>query len=761
MIALRFLRSLSISALALILFARQAPADVLAPPYDLYEAGPFADETLAAVRDDLGPWQVILQERSEGGTWVLLALADGRISSPLPGWGRPRYLGRVRDGERVVRGAPEAPGRERLRSGRGLGVTPTGNSILVTNEAVDRIAQRAHQGFDVLERSVPLRRDTAPGPIDAFRPTLERAMRSPAGSRAPADVAALRDQVSPDSLEAYVRALSERASMQPTSRYFADPRTEGVHRDYIQTKFAAALGASAVTNHAFRMERAPRDTITVHNIVAKIPSSAPHPPAVFLTAHYDAIGTRSDPVALCEFGHRKPNTDCDCSLPDQVILANPDCEWNWEIDPAPGADDNATGVAALLEFARICANVAFDFDVYLVAFQGEEQGLIGSAAFVDSVVTSGQLIVVDFNLDMLGYNALGDRQEVVTNTDSEWFADWILDTANLFVPNLPVAKTVENFGRSDHARFWNVGADAVVMLEDIELPYPGYHTFLDLWETIFPGNRPSEEKQFERAVQLVVATMARFALHYDAPDLAIPVGELEAAPVFSSRFEAGRPVRLSAFVHNLGNSSLTFQGTTTDSLTARVSFYDGNPDAGGVLINQIERTDFFGGGTVLPIEIAWVPAVGTEGFHEIVAIVEGLDEGYSSVEVTSANNRASLSLFLEAQGSTAPTFLTHYVYPNPVTGSVSNLRIYYELTRTAALDLRVYDLAGQLLGQFGATGAFVGTGNAAGANVVTGDDIRWVAQAPESGVYLYRIHVRATATGENTDTVTGKFALVR
>jgi Zn-dependent M28 family amino/carboxypeptidase len=136
-----------------------------------------------------------------------------------------------------------------------------------------------------------------------------------------------------------------------------------------------------------------------------------------------------------------------------VILANPDCEWNWEIDPAPGADDNATGVAALLEFARICANVAFDFDVYLVAFQGEEQGLIGSAAFVDSVVTSGQLIVVDFNLDMLGYNALGDRQEIVTNPDSEWFADWILDTASLFVPSLPGGSDrYGNFGSRRAAR---------------------------------------------------------------------------------------------------------------------------------------------------------------------------------------------------------------------------------------------------------------------------------------------------------------------
>jgi len=754
-------RSISRAVVAVLLFATTAATAPISPPYDLYEAGPLDGPALAGFRAAPGSWLVLQQERLDGRTWLLLALPDGRTSSELPGWGRPRYLGRVREGERVIRAAPDRPGLERLRTGRSLSLSPSGSSILVTTEPLQELATRAHQGFEALERTVPLHSEREAGPIESFRATWERARRATRDGRTPEQVAALRDQVSADSLEVYVRTLSERASMQPTSRYFADPRTEGVHRDYIQAKLAEALGPSAISNHAFRMERAPGDTITIHNVIGKHASSRPNAPAVFVTAHYDAIGTLSNAVALCEFGHRKPSTACDCSLPDDVILADPDCAWDWELDPAPGADDNATGVAAMFEMARILAGVDFDFDIYYVAFQGEELGLIGSAAFVDSVRTAGQDIVVDFNMDMLGYNAFSDQQDVITNEFSEWFADWIVETAALFVPALPVTKIVEVFGRSDHARFWNIGADAVLLFEDIDLPYPGYHSFLDLWETVFPGNRPDEERQFELAVRVAVCTLARFALQYDAPDLAIPAGELEAAPVFSNRFEAGRPVRLTAIVHNFGNSSLTVGGVTTDSLTARVSFYDGDPDQGGTLINQVERREFFGSGSATPFEIAWLTPEGSEGFHDVWAVVEGLDEGYVDGEVSSENNRNSITVFLEAPLQTAPTLLTHYVFPNPVTGTIDDIEFYYELTRTGAVEILVHDVSGQLLGRYTATSAFVGPGNRPGANQVRGREFRWEGAEIESGVYLYSIRVRSASGADVSDVISGKFALVR
>ncbi|MBZ0268114.1 hypothetical protein K8I85_08155, partial [bacterium] len=58
----------------------EAHSDVWRPlptPYDLYEAGPWTDERLAALEALPGRWQALHQERVDGRTWILLALPDG------------------------------------------------------------------------------------------------------------------------------------------------------------------------------------------------------------------------------------------------------------------------------------------------------------------------------------------------------------------------------------------------------------------------------------------------------------------------------------------------------------------------------------------------------------------------------------------------------------------------------------------------------------------------------------------------------------
>ena len=75
---------------------------------------------------------------------------------------------------------------------------------------------------------------------------------------------------------------------------------------------------------------------------------------------------------------------------------------------------------------------------------------------------------------------------------------------------------------------------------------------------------------FTAVFAVAVATLARFALHFEAPDLAIPAGEVSARPALGFQLEAGRDVVLQARVHNFGTPELVFQGTTVDSLTARL-----------------------------------------------------------------------------------------------------------------------------------------------------------------------------------------------
>jgi hypothetical protein len=739
---------------------RPASADPLVPPYDVYEAGPSPAAALDA--DRLEPWRIVHQERQGDRTWLLLALPDGAAGADLPGWGRPRYLGRVREGERLVLVAPEVAPTERLRSGRPLTIAPSQATVLVSTETPHGLAARARHAFQVLGRSQPPPRPVS-GPVPGFAPILEQAhaVRPGAGLRAPSDVLAVIAQVRPDSLESAVRQLSERAGF--ANRYYANPNTEVVHKTYIQTKFADALGDANVSNHAFEVTHPDGYPITVHNVVGRLPSSRPGAGAFLMTAHYDAIGLRSDPLALCADSLRDLASGCDCSASSGTIAGNPACRWDWRNDPTPGADDNATGIATLIEAARVLSTLSFDFDLYFVAFQAEEIGLLGSAAFADSVAAAGQDVYGVLNLDMLGYNARRNEADIVSNEGSEWLADFMVETSQLFVPDLPVEKHVVFFGRSDHASFWSAGMDAILLFEDFDLPYPGYHTHRDLWDTMFPpAGRPNSELQLQLAAQLAVGTIARFAVHYDAPDLALPAGELSVAPVSGSRFVAGSNVILTARVHNYGTSTLDFQGTLTDSLAARVTFYDGDPASGAPAIAEVERRDFFAAGGVVEMPAAWATSPGQEGFHEIHAVVTGLDAGYASSEITPANNSSSVSFFLEAPFGSAPRLLTHYPVPNPVRGGRQGIGIYFELTRDAdRVSVQVYDLEGQRVGTFLATDLFVANGNQAGANRLSGEeDFRWEGPDLESGVYLYSIRC-FDSSGGVADEGRGKFALVR
>ena len=77
--------------------------------------------------------------------------------------------------------------------------------------------------------------------------------------------------------------------------------------------------------------------------------------------------------------------------------------WNWKKCPAPGANDNASGVAAMLEIARILMNVEMDYTIRFIAFTGEEQNLMGSRAYAEYARTNNMDIILVLNLDEIGY----------------------------------------------------------------------------------------------------------------------------------------------------------------------------------------------------------------------------------------------------------------------------------------------------------------------------------------------------------------------
>jgi Zn-dependent M28 family amino/carboxypeptidase len=73
-------------------------------------------------------------------------------------------------------------------------------------------------------------------------------------------------------------------------------------------------------------------------------------------------------------------------------------------DTAPGADDNGSGIAVLMELSRILATRPNEKTIILAFFSNEENSSQGSKAFVRKAVDNGFEIEAAINIDVLGYN---------------------------------------------------------------------------------------------------------------------------------------------------------------------------------------------------------------------------------------------------------------------------------------------------------------------------------------------------------------------
>jgi hypothetical protein len=88
---------------------------------------------------------------------------------------------------------------------------------------------------------------------------------------------------------------------------------------------------------------------------------------------------------------------------------------------APGADDNASGVSALLELARILSQLNLKYNLEFVLFSGEEQGLWGSKNYVNYLDDNNRTKYINLyiNLDMLGYTPSNEtKNKVILEYDS-------------------------------------------------------------------------------------------------------------------------------------------------------------------------------------------------------------------------------------------------------------------------------------------------------------------------------------------------------
>lgn len=160
------------------------------------------------------------------------------------------------------------------------------------------------------------------------------------------------------------------------------------------------------------------------------------------------------------------------------------------IDPQPGANDNGTGCAGVIELARVFEDVDTERSLLFMCFAGEEQGLIGSRRYVESLQASADIEKVRYmiNLDMLGYAAdanLSARIETTAAYAAE--LNRYAQAAATYAPELSPILSSATQAYSDHWYFLQAGVPGVFSWENGAGIYPHYHRATDTPANLLRG----------------------------------------------------------------------------------------------------------------------------------------------------------------------------------------------------------------------------------------------------------------------------------
>lgn len=199
-----------------------------------------------------------------------------------------------------------------------------------------------------------------------------------------------------------------------------------------------------------------------------------------------------------------PGTEPDAG-PPLIVAAHSDT-----VPGSPGADDNASGLAALLEAARQLAAAPPPIPLRFIAFGLEEEDLLGSLAYAAALRARGEPVRGAIVLECVGYARAeegsqqappglpiavptrGDFLGVIGNDASAGLVAAVQAAAGEQVPDLKTVPLVvpgqgERFPdtrRSDHAAFWLHGFPAVMLTDTADFRNPHYHRPTDTIETL-------------------------------------------------------------------------------------------------------------------------------------------------------------------------------------------------------------------------------------------------------------------------------------
>lgn len=178
---------------------------------------------------------------------------------------------------------------------------------------------------------------------------------------------------------------------------------------------------------------------------------------------------------------------------------------------APGANDNAAGVALLLETARLLSSREWNQTIIFLASSAEEQDAVGARTFVQDIFLDGGNVVAAINYDGVG-GEVGIPQNIrlfaptLRESPSGDLARYYEYIAGLYVPRFPIhmVDALDREGRyGDHREFVNAGMPAIRLTQSVENP-DLLNSRRDTWDHV-------DYDYLQQVVQMNVAVVANLA----------------------------------------------------------------------------------------------------------------------------------------------------------------------------------------------------------------------------------------------------------
>ncbi len=323
---------------------------------------------------------------------------------------------------------------------------------------------------------------------------------------------------------------------------------------------------------------------------------------------------------------------------------------------APGADDNATGVAAVLESARIMTKYEFEYSIVYCAYGCEEMGLYGSEAYASRCQQQGMDIIGYFNNDMNGY-LHGEQIHIdcIYPNAVAPIGDYYMNVGSVYYPELPIRHVNFTQGDSDHTSFNNHGYMGIYPFEDYEHYSPYIHTVNDLI-----GNSVNSFEMSRQYCQMNMACLA---------EIANPLGETPQVYCNPVRdFDIELPVVKD---------------------TSPLWLHWKSPEEGST--GEIERFDVYRDNVVIGA-VDWADStyLGYWGYEFMDTITIGAEAEYFIMAVYSDGCKAPSQTEIGYGITAVEESESHvFVYPNPSNGTF-NLNL-----GAGQWDVEVYDIMGR------------------------------------------------------------------